>query len=100
MLTVRPQEQYAALQEARARQSTSEYAKQYVRRAGIEGTLSRSVRTCEIRRTRYVGQAKVHLGHLLAATALNLLRLCEWLAEVPRARTRCSPFTRIMAQAA
>ena len=70
---------------------------EYARRAGIEGTLSRGVRTCGLRRTRYIGEAKVHLGHLLAAASVNFLRVSEWLLDMPRAKTRQSPFVRLMA---
>ncbi len=50
-----------------------------------------------MRRTRYIGLARVHLGHVLTAVALNFLRLGEWFADVPRAKTRTSPFTLLMA---
>jgi transposase len=66
-------------------------------RAGIEGILSRGVRTCALRQTRYVGQARAHLGHVCTAAALNFLRLGEWLSDRPRARTRCTPFAKLMA---
>jgi transposase len=55
------------------------------------------VRRCRLRRTRYVGQARVHLGHLLTATGLNAVRLGEWLAGTPRAKARPSPFATLMA---
>ena len=74
------------------------FATAYATRAGIEGTLSRGVRTCRLRRTRYVGQAKTHLGHVLTAAGMNFLRLGEWFADRPRARTRRSPFTTLMAE--
>ena len=74
------------LQAARERQQTEEYTSEYARRAGIEGTLSRGVRTCGMRRSRYIGMAKVHLGNLLTAVALNVLRLSEWLADKPEPR--------------
>jgi hypothetical protein len=64
--------------------------------AGIEGTLSRGVRTCGLRRARYIGAAKVHLEQLLIATALNFLRVSEWIGETPRAKTRRSPYVRLM----
>ena len=95
-LTVRVREQHEALCAARARVQTAEYRKGYARRAGIEGTLSRGVRRCRLRRTRYVGLAKVHLGHLLTAVALNFVRVGEWLAGVPRAQTRRSAFWQLM----
>ncbi len=43
-LCLRPRAQFAAL------------------RAGIEGTLARGIRRCRLRRTRYRGQPKVHVG--------------------------------------
>jgi transposase len=97
-ITIRPQAQYEALQAARRRAETPEFAAAYAARAGIEGTLSRGVRTCRLRRTRYIGQARTHLGHVFTAAALNFLRLGEWFADLPRARTRRSPFAKLMAE--
>lgn len=95
-ITVRSEEQHKALQAARRRATTKEYAKDYARRSGIEGTISRAVRTCGIRRSRYVGMPKVHLGNLISAVAMNYLRVCEWLADTPRAKTRKSPFKKLV----
>lgn len=99
-ITVRRESEYQALQEARQRARTEDFVKTYAKRAGIEGTLSRAVRRTRLRRTRYVGQARVHLGHLLGAVALNFLRLGEWLTGTPRARTRHSAFARLMTTSA
>lgn len=96
-LTVRTQPQYEALRAARQREGTPEFAAVYARRAGIEGTISRGVRTCEMRRTRYCGLTKVRLGHLLTAVGLNFLRLGEWFQAVPPPKTRYSPFAKLMA---
>ena len=96
-LTVRRQPQYEALAAARQRQQTPEYAAAYARRAGVEGTLSRGVRRCRLRRTRYVGQDRTHLGHVLTAVALNFLRLGEWLSGSDRPKTRHSRFATLMA---
>lgn len=41
--------------------------------------------------------AKTHLGHILTAVAVNLLRIGAWLAGVPRAKTRQSAFATLMA---
>jgi len=60
--------------------------------------LSRGVRTCHLRQTRYIGQARTHLGHVFTAVALNFLRLGEWFADRPRARTRRTPFAKLMAE--
>ncbi len=64
-VTIRRQEAYVALQTARAREHTEDFVEEYARRAGIEGALSRGIRTCELRRTRSIGLARVHLGHIL-----------------------------------
>ena len=98
-ITVRAPDEYRALQAARQREATDEFTALYAKRAGVEGTLSRGVRTCRLRRTRYVGQARVHLGHVLTAVGLNFLRLGQWFAEIPPAKTRRSPFARFMADA-
>ncbi|HLZ21766.1 MAG TPA: IS1182 family transposase [Ktedonobacterales bacterium] len=99
-VTVRREDEYKALQAARERAHTADFVQTYAKRAGIEGTLSRAVRRTRLRRTRYIGAARVHLGHLLGAAALNFLRLGEWLTEAPHAKTRHSPFARLMATAA
>ena len=75
---------------------TGEYARTYAKRAGCEGPLSRGVRRCRLRRTRYIGEERVHLGHVLSATGLNFVRLGEWLAGIPRAKSRSSPFATLM----
>ena len=97
-LCLRPQEEHTALQTARTWQATADFKAQYRRRAGVEGTFTQANRRCDLRQARYVGLAKVHMQHLLTAIALNLVRVVAWLAEVPRARTRTSPFAALMAQ--
>lgn len=82
----RPKEHHEALQKARERERTTDFKKEYRRRAGIEGTVSRAVRTCEVRRSRYVGLAKTHMHHLLGSAALSFLRVGEWLMGVPKAK--------------
>jgi len=96
----RPREHHEALQRARERERTVEFKAEYTKRAGIEGTVSRAVRTCGVRRSRYVGLDKTHLHHLLSATSLSFLRVGEWLMGVPKAKTRRSPFARLVAQPA
>jgi transposase len=96
-LTVRPQPQYQALPAARQREATEAFQAAYARRAGIEGTMSRETRSMRLRRTRDIGRRRVHLGHILAAVGLNGLRLGEWFLETSRAKTRLTPFARLMA---
>lgn len=95
-LKLRPKEQHIALQEARQRQTTHEFKKQYARRAGVEGTISQSVRIAGLRRSRYIGLAKTHLQHIATAAAINLMRLADWFAGSPRAPTRCSRFAALV----
>jgi transposase len=99
-LTIRPRDQYLALQAARARQTTEAFKEQYATRSGIEGTLSQGIRAFELRRSRYIGLARTHLQHVLTATAMNFVRVSLWLSETPRAKTRQSAFQRLIAAAA
>ena len=92
MLAVRERPLFEALQTARQREATPEFKKKYNARAGIEGTLSQAIRIADMRRSRYIGLAKTHLQHVLTATAINLTRAADWLAEVPRSLTRRSHF--------
>ncbi|WP_204137732.1 IS1182 family transposase [Halomicronema sp. CCY15110] len=91
-LTLRPQAEHEAIQAVRRAQLTEEWKSRYNVRAGIEGTLSQGIRVFGMRRTRYIGLAKTHLQHLLTAAAMNVVRLANWLAGVPRAKTRTSRF--------
>jgi transposase len=98
VLILRPDEHsYTALQQARHRQDTPEFRALYATRAGIEGTVAQSVRTGEMRRSRYLGLKKLNLQAFLTATAINLLRACHWLAEAKHAATPSSPFAKLVA---
>lgn len=91
-LVVRPQAQFEAIQAARQRQQTQEFKERYAMRAGIEGTISQGVRAFDLRRSRYIGQAKTHLQHIITAAALNVSRLLAWLMGIPLDGTRVSRF--------
>jgi transposase len=91
-LTLHPQKQHKALQQARQKQTTEEWQLQYAKRAGVEGTISQSVRGFGLRECRYVGLAKTHLQHILTAAAINLVRLDDWFTGKKRAQTRVSRF--------
>lgn len=60
-LMLREQNQHEALQKRRNEHTSDEWKRQYGARAGIEGTISQSVRVCDLRHSRYIGQAKMHL---------------------------------------
>jgi transposase len=94
-LSLLPERQHQALQAARLRQKTEGFKKAYAKRAGIEGTISQAVYALTMRRSRYRGEAKTHLQHVTTAAAMNLMRVINWLNEVPLAETRKSRFARL-----
>jgi len=100
VLRLRPDEATnTALVAARKRQETPAFWKQYATRAGIEGTVAQAVRTCEMRRARYIGLKKLRLQAFFTATAINVLRACAWLANGIHASTPVSRFARLVASA-
>jgi transposase len=100
VLILRPDEQtYTALQQARKRQETPAFRALYAKRAGIEGTVAQAVRTCEMRRARYIGSKKLRLQAFFTATALNVLRACTWLADGTHASVPVSRSARLVVSA-
>jgi len=95
-LTILPEEQYESQRKIRQREKTAEYRKEYQRRSGIEGTISQAARGFGIRRSRYIGQEKTHLQQVVSATAINFVRVNNWLQEIPLAKTRQPLFARAM----
>ena len=89
-LTLLPQDQQQVLQDRRREQVTQQWQHRYDIRAGVEATISQAVRRTHIRRTRHTGLPKTHLGHVLAAAAINIVRLDAWLTNTPRGQTRTS----------
>jgi transposase len=92
-LTIRPQSEFEALARLRVYLHTEEFKAKYRRRAGVEGTISQGVRSHGLRRTRYIGLAKVHLQHIATAAAINMARIFNWLLQLPIAQTRSSRFS-------
>ena len=89
-VTVRPQAEHEALQQARLYQQTEAFRQDYARRAGVEGTISQGVRAFGLRQARYLGLAKTHLQEVGTAVAINLCRWSAWHHHAPRAKTRTS----------
>lgn len=89
-VTVRPQAEHEALQQARQFQQTEAFRQDYAHRAGVEGTNSPGVRAFGLRQARYLGLAKTHVQEVGTATALNLCRWSAWPGQKPRAKTRTS----------
>jgi transposase len=71
---------------------TERFRSRYAARAGIEETHEQPIRRCRFRQCRSLGEAKAHLQHILTAAAINVVRLSEWWAGTPLAKTRCSRF--------
>jgi transposase len=97
-LTIYPQEQYEAQKQARERQQTEAFKQLYGERAGIESTISQSVRTMGLRYARYIGLDRTHLQHVATAVAINLVRVFSWLTGERPQETRVSPFLALAAQ--
>lgn len=91
-LTLQPKELQEALQSARRRQKTKEFQTIYSIRSGIEGTIGEAADKHAMRRCRYRGQAKAHLQHLVTAAAINILRMLNWIENIPRSITPKSHF--------
>jgi transposase len=53
------------------------------------------VRAFDLRRSRYIGQAKTHLQHVSIAAAINIVRIVAWLDGDELAPTRVSAFQRL-----
>jgi transposase len=96
-LTLPPQEVAQALEAARMRQQSGAFTAAYAARAGVEGTHSQAVRRCGLRQSRYVGEAKTHLQHVLTATAINFVRTGYWLMGKQPEQTRQSRFVQAVA---
>jgi transposase len=92
-LTLRPREQHELLEHARREQATETWKQRYNVRAGIESTIHQAVATTGVRRSRYHGLPKTHLAHILAATAINLVRMDAWWTGTPTGHTRTSRLT-------
>lgn len=99
-VTIQAGPQHEAMIAARVREKSEEFKQLYAKRAGIEGSISVGVRRFDLRRSRYCGLAKTRLQHLATASAMNLIRVADWLAEKPRAKTRMAHFERVLLEAA
>ncbi|MDH2394117.1 IS1182 family transposase [Streptomyces sp. HNM0663] len=97
-LTLREPAQRAALQQRRREQETDAWRERYRRRAGIEATVCQIVHRTHARRSRYRTADATHLGHCLAATAINLIRIDTWQRGHRPERTRTTHLRRLLAQ--
>ena len=99
IVSLQAREHFEALQGARMHQETDAFRASYAARAGIEGTHAQAISRCGLRRSRYIGRAKTQLQHVITAAAVNLVRVAEWFAGTPIAKTRVSRFAALRAAA-
>lgn len=93
--TLKSQKLHQALSNARICQETESFKLTYNKRAGVEGLISQATRCYQLRKCRYIGQAKTLLQHVATAAAINLSRMWDWWQDVPRSQTRVSRFARL-----
>jgi transposase len=67
---------------------------------GLKAPILKGVRTMGLRRSRYIGLRKTHLGHVAIAAAVDIIQLMSWLRGEAPEQTRTSAFKRVMEQAA
>jgi transposase len=65
-----------------------------------KGYTRRRVRRMGLRRSRYIGEPRTHLQHVVTATAMNVCRVHDWLEGVVPHSTPLSHFARFMKEAA
>ncbi len=99
IIGLQAREHFEALQGAHKQQKTEAFRASYAARAGIEGTHAQAISRCGLRRCRYIGLAKTRLQHVLTAVAVNLVRVAEWCAGTPVAKTRRSRFAALQVAA-
>ncbi|WP_254076714.1 transposase [Streptomyces pacificus] len=99
-LTLREPAQRAALQQRRREQDTDAWRARYRPRGGIEATVSQIVHRTDARPSRTA--PATHLGHCLAATAVNLIRIDTWQQghrpDRTRTRTRTNHLCHLLAR--
>jgi len=94
-LSLRPRDEYETLARLREEQRGEAWKERYKRRAGVEGTINQIVHRTGIRRSRYRGKSKTHLGHCFAAAAINLYRIDAWTCGYKPSETRTSHLSSI-----
>nr|WP_269078180.1 transposase [Streptomyces sp. YIM 121038] len=99
-LTFRPRPQSEALHRLCAEQATTAWQDRYTLRAGVEAVFAQASQRCNIHHTRYRGQDRTHLQHVLTAMALNLVRTDAWLNDSPTHDRWISRLSRLKPSAA
>lgn len=99
VLGFRPKAQFEALKFARDYIESDEGKQDYRIRAGVEGTVAQAVGAFGGRRSRYRGQPKTHLQQAMISSAINLVRVDNYLQNIPKGKTYISRFSRLQSAA-
>ena len=94
-LNFQPRAQYEALKHMRKFIASEEGQQEYRIRAGVEGTIAQAVGVFGGRRSRYRGQSKTHFQQLMIASAINLVRIDNFLQDKPRGKAYTSRFAKL-----
>ncbi len=99
IVNFQPQAQFEALKQAREYIASDEGQQDYRIRAGVEGTIAQAVGAFGGRRSRYRGQAKTHFQQTMISTAINVVRVDNYLQNIPKGKTYISRFQRLQTAA-
>lgn len=68
---------------------------EYRIRAGVEGTMAQAVGAFGGRRSRYRGQDKTHFQQVMISSAINIVRIDNFLQNKPKGKAHISRFARL-----
>lgn len=95
ILNLQPKAQFEALKQAREYIDSDEGKQDYRLRAGVEGTIAQAVGAFGGRRSRYRGEAKTRFQQTMISTAINVVRVDNYLQNIPKGKTYRSRFSRL-----
>jgi transposase len=94
-LNFQPQARFEALKQARELMASEEGLQEYRIRAGVEGTMDQATNAFGGRRARYKGQAKTHFQQVMVASAINMVRVDNFLQAIPKGKAHISRFSKL-----
>ncbi len=94
-LNFQPRASFEALKHTRKFIASEEGQQEYRIRAGVEGTIAQAVGAFGGRRSRYRGQSKTHFQQLMIASAINMVRIDNFLQDKPKGKAYTSRFAKL-----
>ena len=95
ILNFQPKVRFEAHKHTRDYMASEAGKQEYRIRAGTEGTIAQAVRAFRGRRSRYRGQAKTHFQQVMIASAINIVRVDNFLQGKPKGKTQVSRFAKL-----